>query len=132
MKSLTNTFASILFIFGLLFILSTCNQQKDQKNMSESKADNVDIAEIWVVTDTNSNKFDITLNKDGTATTTWSVLEKGVWTVVSQRKLKIKWNSGATEFIIIDEHGRGAERRVFGPGKSTEDAPDEITRVNKK
>lgn len=129
MKSFAKIFSSMIFILGLVFVVSACDQSKDQK--MEENAQNPMLTGVWVVTDSNGDQFDITLNKDGTATSTWKVLDKGKWKVVSEKKAQIQWNNGANEFIIVDERG-GAERQSFAPGKSTAEKPTEVTQIKKK
>lgn len=131
MKGLAKIFSSMIFIFGMVFTFSACNQSQDNAKKIGMSTENPELSGVWIVTDSTGNKFDITLNKDGTATSTWSLLDKGKWKVVDQKKAHIQWNSGANEFIIIDERG-GAERQTFAPGKSTEGKPSEVTKIKKK
>jgi uncharacterized lipoprotein NlpE involved in copper resistance len=131
MESLAKIFSPMIFIFGLVFIFSACNQSQDKDKKMEMSTENLELAGVWIVTDSTGNKFDITLNKDGTATSTWSTLDKGKWKVINQKKAHIQWNNGANEFIIIDERG-GAERQTFAPGKSIEGKPSEVTKIKKK
>lgn len=131
MTGLAKIFSSIIFIFGLVFIFSACNQSQDNDNSMRMNTESPELSGVWIVTDRTGNKFDITLNKDGTATSTWSILDKGKWEVVNQKKAHILWNNGINEFIIIDERG-GAERQTFAPGKSIEGKPSEITKIKKK
>jgi uncharacterized lipoprotein NlpE involved in copper resistance len=129
MRNLAKIFSSMALLFGLIFMFSGCDRSKD--HVTESKPANLNVDGIWGVTDQNGNKFDITLSKDGTATSTWSTLEHGKWKVVSERKVHIQWKNGANEFIIVDEHG-GAQRQVFAPGASTQGKPTETTQIHKK
>lgn len=131
MKGLAKIFSSMIFIFGLVFVFSACNQSQENEKRIGMSTENPELSGVWIVTDSTGNKFDITLNKDGTATSTWSILDKGKWKVVNQKKAHIQWNNGANEFIIIDERG-GAERQTFAPGKSTEGQPGEVTKIKKK
>lgn len=128
MKNFAKIFSYPLVIFALVFLLNACNQSKDTN--IETSTNNPEFSGVWIVTDSNGNKFDITLNKDGTATSTWSVLDKGKWKVIDQKKAHIKWNNGANEFIIVDARG-GAERRTFFPGNPIEGRPDTITHIKK-
>lgn len=131
MTSLAKTFSSMIFIFGLVFVFSACNQSQDSDKKMGMSTENPEFSGVWVVTDSTGNKFDIMLNKDGTATSTWSVLDKGKWKGIDQKKAHIQWNNGANEFIIIDEHG-AAERQFFAPGQSTKGKPTEVTKIQKK
>ncbi len=128
MKTLTKLFSSMIFIFGLGVVVSGCHQPEG--TITESGV-NPNIAGVWAVTDRNGDKFDITLNKDGTATSTWSVLDQGKWKVVDKKKVHVQWRNGANEFIIVDERG-GAQRQTFAPGQSIEGKPNEVTQIRKK
>ncbi len=131
MKNLAKSFSAMAFIVGSICLFSACEQSKGDDNKAANSAVNPDVTGVWIVTDETGNQFDITLNKDGTATSTWKVLDRGKWKLVSQKKAHIQWNNGANEFIIVDERG-GAERQTFAPGKPTEGKPQEITIIKKK
>lgn len=131
MKGLTKIFSSVIFLFGFILLFNACTQSQDNNKRIEMSTENPELSGVWIVTDSTGNKFDITLKKDGTATSSWSILDKGKWKVIDQKKAHIQWNNGANEFIIIDERGE-AERKSFAPGRSTEGEPNEVTKIKKK
>lgn len=119
-----NLFSLIILVLAL----SACNNNQPKKD--EASIYPVPTA-VWIVTDKEGNKFDLILNKDGTATSTWSVLDNGKWKVVSTNKVQIAWSNGANEFIIVDERG-GAERQTFAPGQPIEGKPETVAPIVKK
>lgn len=118
----------MLFLFMALLGLSGCNQSKEKVLASSP---NPVLTGAWVVSDKEGNKFDIVLNKDGTATSTWSVLSHGKWEEVSHNKAHIHWSNGANEFIIVDERGK-AHRQVFPPGAPINGKPETSSKIERK
>jgi hypothetical protein len=101
----------------------------------EYKADDTtrtipDFRGSWEVTDSSENKFDITLNSDGTATSTLREFVNGKWKVVQKQKVQIQWANGANDFIFADQDGY--TRISFGPGQPPSGTPQETSSVTKK
>lgn len=128
MKHFTKVYSSIFLVIGLVFALCSC--EKSQKNKSQEKNSNFQFAGVWEYID-NDKKFETTLNPDGTAISTWDVLDKGKWKVVNQQKAHVLWNNGSNEFIIVDDRG-GVQLLTFPPGQSTEGKPSITKKINKK
>lgn len=114
---------------GSMFIWNACGQAQEES--AKPKSGNFVLNGVWVVTDEKGNKFTITLNEDGTATSTWKVLDQGHWRVVDQKKAHIQWKNGINEFIIVDARGK-AVKQTYAPGKSLEGKPDQTIPIEKQ
>lgn len=113
-----------MFLVGAIFV--SCEKRENVIDLSKPN-----IAGEWITTDNKGNQFVIQLNPDGTATSTWKVLDHGTWKVVEHKNVHIKWYNGVNEYIIVDARGH-AQRHTFGPGKPTNGKPDTISEIKKK
>ena len=75
----------------------------------------------WEVAHTDGTAFQISLNADGTAVSTWGTGETGVWRVDGTDAVQVLWTDGWTD-IIYAKPG-GFEKIAFAPGVAIHGKP---------
>ena len=84
----------------------------------------------WMLNDTNGKPFEVTLNKDGTASGTHNTsMKDGTWKEEDGAAV-IHWNTGWTTRIA--KQGNKYVKTAFKPGSSLSDKPTNTSDAKKK